>query len=466
MTRWLKRRATRSRSTSRCSRSPPTRSTPRSRRPVAGTVQQILVGEDETVAVGAELAVIGRRRPAAEPPRRRSRPAAPAGPAAAAAGTGTRAPAAAAPAAPRSRRPGSRDRHRARRRPSPQHAPRRSPARAGRSAEPAGPPPAPAQAARRPRRAPAAGASGTRTAAVDASAYVTPLVRKLAAEHGVDLAQLTGTGVGGRIRKQDVLDAAEAAKAAAAAGRRRAAPAPAARRPLAARRAAVDASAARHHREDDPAAQGDRPADGRVAAGLGPADHGGRGRRHQDRPAARARPSASSRPARASSCRSCRSSRWPPSRRSRSTRWSTPASTDDEIIYHAQENLGIAVDTERGLLVPVIQDAGDLNIAGLARKIADLAERTRTNKIAPDELGGGTFTLTNTGSRGALFDTPIINQPQVGDPRHRRGRQAPGRRHRPRRRRDDRDPLDGLPGADLRPPARRRRGRRPLPRRR
>ena len=86
------------------------------------------------------------------------------------------------------------------------------------------------------------------------------------------------------------------------------------------------------------------------------------------------------------------------------------------------------MDTERGLLVPVIQDAGDLNLAGIARKIADLAERTRTNKVSPDELGGGTFTLTNTGSRGALFDTPIINQPQVGDPGHRRGRQAAGRR--------------------------------------
>jgi 2-oxoglutarate dehydrogenase E2 component (dihydrolipoamide succinyltransferase) len=84
------------------------------------------------------------------------------------------------------------------------------------------------------------------------------------------------------------------------------------------------------------------------------------------------------------------------------------------VVYHAQENLGIAVDTDKGLLVPVIRDAGDLNIAGLARKVADLAERTRTNKIGPDELGGGTFTLTNTGSRGALFDTPIINQPQVG----------------------------------------------------
>jgi 2-oxoglutarate dehydrogenase E2 component (dihydrolipoamide succinyltransferase) len=84
-----------------------------------------------------------------------------------------------------------------------------------------------------------------------------------------------------------------------------------------------------------------------------------------------------------------------------------------EVTYYDRENIAIAVDTERGLLTPVIKDAGDLSIAGLARKIADVAERTRTNKITPDELSGGTFTLTNTGSRGALFDTPIINQPQV-----------------------------------------------------
>jgi 2-oxoglutarate dehydrogenase E2 component (dihydrolipoamide succinyltransferase) len=85
----------------------------------------------------------------------------------------------------------------------------------------------------------------------------------------------------------------------------------------------------------------------------------------------------------------------------------------DQITYHGSENLGVAVDTDRGLLVPVINDACDLNIADLARKIADLAERTRTKQISPDELAGGTFTLTNTGSRGALFDTPIINQPNV-----------------------------------------------------
>jgi 2-oxoglutarate dehydrogenase E2 component (dihydrolipoamide succinyltransferase) len=82
------------------------------------------------------------------------------------------------------------------------------------------------------------------------------------------------------------------------------------------------------------------------------------------------------------------------------------------VTYHGSENLGVAVDTERGLLVPVIRDAGDLTIGGLSKRIADLAERTRTNKVTPDELSGGTFTLTNTGSRGALFDTPIINMPQ------------------------------------------------------
>jgi 2-oxoglutarate dehydrogenase E2 component (dihydrolipoamide succinyltransferase) len=84
------------------------------------------------------------------------------------------------------------------------------------------------------------------------------------------------------------------------------------------------------------------------------------------------------------------------------------------VTYHDAVHLGIAVDTERGLLVPVVGDAQDLNIGGLARKIADIAERTRSGQVSPDELGGGTFTLTNTGSRGALFDTPIINQPQVG----------------------------------------------------
>ena len=86
---------------------------------------------------------------------------------------------------------------------------------------------------------------------------------------------------------------------------------------------------------------------------------------------------------------------------------------EEEVQYHGAEHIGIAVDTERGLLVPVIKDAGDLNIPGIAKRIADLAARTRSNKVLPDELSGSTFTITNTGSGGALFDTPIINQPEV-----------------------------------------------------
>jgi 2-oxoglutarate dehydrogenase E2 component (dihydrolipoamide succinyltransferase) len=84
-----------------------------------------------------------------------------------------------------------------------------------------------------------------------------------------------------------------------------------------------------------------------------------------------------------------------------------------EITYHDVEHLGVAVDTDKGLYVPVIRNAGDLSLAELTRQIADVAARTRDNKVKPEELAGGTFTITNTGSRGALFDTPIINQPQV-----------------------------------------------------
>jgi pyruvate dehydrogenase E2 component (dihydrolipoamide acetyltransferase) len=87
--------------------------------------------------------------------------------------------------------------------------------------------------------------------------------------------------------------------------------------------------------------------------------------------------------------------------------------TGAEITYHDAEHLGLAVDTDKGLFVPVIRDAGQMSIAELSRQIADVAARTRSGKIKPEEMSGGTFTLTNTGSRGALFDTPIINQPQV-----------------------------------------------------
>ena len=134
-----------------------------------------------------------------------------------------------------------------------------------------------------------------------------------------------------------------------------------------------------------------------------------------------------------------------------------------EITYYDRENLAFAVDTEKGLLTPVVKDAGDLSIAGLAKKIADVAERTRTNKIGPDELSGGTFTITNLGSVGALLDTPIINKPQVAILGPGTVVKRPGRHRRPEPRRDDRGALHGLPGADLRPPAGRRRRRGPLP---
>ena len=134
-----------------------------------------------------------------------------------------------------------------------------------------------------------------------------------------------------------------------------------------------------------------------------------------------------------------------------------------EVTYYDREHIAFAVDTEKGLLTPVVKDAGDLSIAGLAKKIADVAERTRTNKIGPDELSGGTFTITNLGSVGALWDTPIINKPQVAilGPGAVVKRPVVDRRRRPRR--DDRGAPHGLPRADLRPPPGRRRRRRPLP---
>ena len=84
-----------------------------------------------------------------------------------------------------------------------------------------------------------------------------------------------------------------------------------------------------------------------------------------------------------------------------------------QITYYDAEHLGIAVDTDQGLLSPVIHNAGDLGLAGLARAIADIAKRARSGGLKPDELSGGTFTITNIGSQGALFDTPILVPPQA-----------------------------------------------------
>ncbi|WP_153398384.1 2-oxoglutarate dehydrogenase, E2 component, dihydrolipoamide succinyltransferase [Ornithinicoccus halotolerans] len=261
---------------------------------------------------------------------------------------------------------------------------------------------------------PAEGESRDRSEEV--SAYVTPLVRKLAAQHGVDLNSIEGTGVGGRIRKQDVLDAAKKAEQPA----EEAAPAATAEE----RPAAAPAGKSSQAVEALQAKRGSREKMSRLRKVIAT--------RMVESLQTSAQLTTVVEVDVTKVARLRNRTKVDFEKREGVKLSFMPffalaaiealkeypnvnASVEgDEIIYHAQENLGIAVDTDKGLIVPVIKDAGDLNIAGLARKIADVAERTRTNKIGPDELGGGTFTLTNTGSRGALFDTPIINQPQVG----------------------------------------------------
>jgi 2-oxoglutarate dehydrogenase E2 component (dihydrolipoamide succinyltransferase) len=262
----------------------------------------------------------------------------------------------------------------------------------------------------------------TSTPTQDVSAYVTPLVRKLAAQHGVDLGSLQGTGVGGRIRKQDVLDAAKAKEEAAKAP----AEEPAQQAP---------ASGAQESAQAPAAAPSSAPSTGSQAK-RGTTEKMSRLRKviatrmvESLQTSAQLTTVVEVDVTKVSRLRKRVKDEFA---RREGTKLSflpffamasiealkehpivNSSVEDDTVVYHGGEHLGVAVDTPRGLLVPVIKDAGDLNIAGLARKIADLAERTRENKINPDELSGGTFTLTNTGSRGALFDTPIINQPNV-----------------------------------------------------
>jgi 2-oxoglutarate dehydrogenase E2 component (dihydrolipoamide succinyltransferase) len=238
-----------------------------------------------------------------------------------------------------------------------------------------------------------------------ADAYVTPLVRKLASELGVNLAQVKGTGIGGRIRREDVealaRPAAPSAVASVASTPSAAKPPVVAVSPL--RGTTVTMSrlrkviAARMVESLQVSAQLTTVVEVDVTKIA----------RLRDR----AKASFESREGVKLSflpffaVAVCEALKQHPVLNS--------SVEGDQITYHGAEHLGVAVDTERGLLVPVIANAGDLNMGGIARKIADLAARTRDNKVTPDELGGGTFTLTNTGSRGALFDTPIINQPQV-----------------------------------------------------
>ncbi|OWV06514.1 2-oxoglutarate dehydrogenase, E2 component, dihydrolipoamide succinyltransferase [Micromonospora wenchangensis] len=353
--------------------------------PVAGTVLEIKVPEDETAAVGADLAIIGAAgaapaeaepepEPKAEAPKA-EQPKAEAKPEPEVSeptpGAGYSEPAAETESAAQ-------------------------PVQAERAAQPAAP------------AAPAAPAQG----GGDAPGYVTPLVRKLAGEHGVDLASVNGTGVGGRIRKQDVLEAAEKAKAA------KAAPTPAAQPAAAATPAAPAAK---------PQPSGKRGTTEKLTRIRKAIANRLQESLHEmaqlttvievdvtriAKLRAQAKDSFQQRhgvklsflPFFALAAIEALQT-YPIV----NARMDLDAGT---ITYPDAENLGIAVDTERGLLTPVIHNAGDLNLGGIAKRVADLAERTRTNKISPDEIAGATFTLTNTGSRGALFDTPIVPSPQ------------------------------------------------------
>ena len=334
--------------------------------PVAGTLLEISAAEDATVEVGGKLAVIGSGSPAAAPQQQTPEPQPPQPPQA------PPAPVVAAPALVVQQ------------------------------------PQAPA--------APAAqqSASSAPSAADDTangSPYVTPLVRKLANDNNIDLNSLRGSGVGGRIRKQDVLAAVEATKkpepqapaAVAATPQAPAAASPevAALRGTTQKMTRIRQTIARRMVESlQVSAQLTTVVEVDVTRIARLRD---RAKRDFE---AREGVKLSFLPFFAKAA--VEALKQHPQ---------VNASINDEtmeVTYHGAEHLGIAVDAPRGLMAPVIHNAGDLNIAGLARKIADIAERTRNNKIMPDELSGGTFTLTNTGSRGALFDTPIINQPQVG----------------------------------------------------
>ena len=325
--------------------------------PVAGTLLAIDVAVDTTVPVGARLGLIG------------------------AAGGAVSAPATPAPV---------------------------TPVVAPVVAAPVTPPPAPVVAApvvSAPVTPPPAPVAPAAPVSQPADAYVTPLVRKLASELGVNLAQVKGTGIGGRIRREDVealaRPAAPAASVAVASTPSAAKPPVVAVSPL--RGTTVTMSrlrkviAARMVESLQVSAQLTTVVEVDVTKIA----------RLRDRAKAsfEAREGVKLSFLPFFAVAVCEALKQHPVLNS--------SVEGDQITYHGAEHLGVAVDTERGLLVPVIANAGDLNMGGIARKISDLAARTRDNKVTPDELGGGTFTLTNTGSRGALFDTPIINQPQV-----------------------------------------------------
>ncbi|ATY95362.1 2-oxoglutarate dehydrogenase, E2 component, dihydrolipoamide succinyltransferase [Streptomyces cavourensis] len=361
--------------------------------PVAGVLLEIVVGEDETAEVGAKLAVIGA--PGAAPAAAPAQPAAPAQEAPKAEAPKAEAPKAEAPKAeaPKQEAPAA---------PAPAPAapapaaPAPAPA-AQAPATPAAPAPAPAQPAPvTPAPAAPAAPSG------DDGAYVTPLVRKLASENNVDLASVKGTGVGGRIRKQDVVAAAEAAKAAAAA------PAPAA------------APAAKAPKLEASPLRGQTVKMTRMRKVIGDnmmkALHSQAQLtsvvevditklmklRNQAKAAFAAREGVKLSPMPFFVKAAAQALKAHPVINARIN--------EDEgtITYFDSENIGIAVDAEKGLMTPVIKGAGDLNIAGISKKTAELAGKARGGGLTPDDMSGATFTISNTGSRGALFDTVIV----------------------------------------------------------
>ncbi|WP_326556636.1 2-oxoglutarate dehydrogenase, E2 component, dihydrolipoamide succinyltransferase [Micromonospora sp. NBC_01796] len=354
--------------------------------PAAGTLLEIKVAEDETAAVGADLAVIGT---------------AGAAPAATPAPEPTPAPAKAEPApAPKAEQAPAAQ---------PDQVSGASYAAPVAEAEQSTKPVQTEQAAPAARPAPAPVAQ---TNGEDVAGYVTPLVRRLASDQGVDLSTVTGTGVGGRIRKQDVLEAAEKARAAAARPAPAAAAAPAAAKPAAAK---AEPSPLRGRTEKLTRTRATIAR--RMFESLQSSAQLTTVVEVDVTKIARLRQQAKNDFV---AKHGVKLSFLPffalAAVEALKTYPVVNASIDLDagtITYPAGENLGIAVDTEKGLLVPVIKDAGDLNLAGLARRIADVAERTRSNKISPDEISGATFTITNTGSRGALFDTPIVPAPQA-----------------------------------------------------
>ncbi|PRZ18745.1 2-oxoglutarate dehydrogenase, E2 component, dihydrolipoamide succinyltransferase [Nesterenkonia sandarakina] len=353
--------------------------------PVAGTIQEIKVSEDETIEVGAVLALIGSGSGS--------------GSGSSAGGSTDSADAEQdADAEEKAAEPATEE-----------SAPKQS---QDEKTEPekTEPEQEPAPEERTKQESPAKSEQKSDTSDSSAEGYVTPLVRRLAKNEGVDLADVKGTGVGGRIRKQDVVDAAEASKSQAQPEAPAEAPAAAKSAP----KVEVDTTK-RGTTEKAPrirqviAQRMNESLD--IAAQLTQVHEVDMTRIVNLR--AKAKASFKAQNGVNLTYLPFIGTAVTEALKQHPKLNAEYDEANQQITYHDSEHLALAVDTEKGLLVPVINDAGDLSIAGLSKKIADVAERTRQSKIGPGELSGGTFTITNFGSVGALFDTPIINQPQV-----------------------------------------------------